>query len=335
MFRKKLRLIALLILTLGINFRAYTQLITVNSSIDRDSIMIGEQVNFNLTVLKDDSLNVLFPLLQDTITGDIEIISDEGIDTTEENGKTKLVRLMKITSFNEGLQIIPPQPVAFRGEGITDTVFSSPVYLHVYSPAIDTTQAIKPIKPPVNTPLNFAEIMPWMLWGFLGMLGLSLIIAVIWLLLHKEKLAKIFTSVKEEAAHVVAFRDLDKLKEEKLPEHGKTKEFYSRLTEIIRRYIEKQYGIPAMEITTIETLELFSKSNPDDQLLDEMLEQLLQLGDLVKFAKQDPSPLENQTNLNNAYLFVQKTYPFFITPVVEENNENNDVESEETVKGDE
>jgi hypothetical protein len=42
-----------------------------------------------------------------------------------------------------------------------------------------------------------------------------------------------------------------------------------------------------------------------------MLKDLLELADLVKFAKEDPLPVENQTNLNNAYLFVQKTYPMF------------------------
>jgi hypothetical protein len=66
-----------------------------------------------------------------------------------------------------------------------------------------------------------------------------------------------------------------------------------------------------MESTTDEILQAFRRANPDDQLLDDILKELLELADLVKFAKEDPLPVDNQTNLNNAYIFVQKTYPLF------------------------
>ena len=80
-----------------------------------------------------------------------------------------------------------------------------------------------------------------------------------------------------------------------------------------------QYDIPAMESTSNEILDAFRKANPDDNLLDDILKELLELADLVKFAREDPLPVDNQTNLNNAYIFVQKTYPLFYDP--ELNNE--------------
>jgi hypothetical protein len=89
------------------------------------------------------------------------------------------------------------------------------------------------------------------------------------------------------------------------------KRYYTRLTEITRHYIERLYDIPAMESTTEEILQAFRRANPEDQLLDEILMELLELADLVKFAREDPLPVDNQTNLNNAYIFVQKTYPMF------------------------
>ncbi len=110
---------------------------------------------------------------------------------------------------------------------------------------------------------------------------------------------------------MIAFRELDRLKEQKLWERGEVKQYYTRLTDITRNYIEKQYGIPAMERTTDEILQAFRRVNTDDGILDEMLSGLLQLADLVKFAREDPLPVDNQTHLNNAYLFVQKTYPLF------------------------
>ena len=121
-----------------------------------------------------------------------------------------------------------------------------------------------------------------------------------------------------EPAHVIAFRELDRLKEEKIWNRGMVKEYYTRLTEITRKYIERQFDIPAMESTTEEILDAFKRANLDDNLLNEMLKELLELADLVKFAKEDPLPVDNQTNLNNAYIFVQKTYPLFYREVTEQ-----------------
>jgi hypothetical protein len=73
-----------------------------------------------------------------------------------------------------------------------------------------------------------------------------------------------------------------------------------------------------MESTTEEILLAFRRSNPEDTLLDEILQELLELADLVKFAKEDPLPVDNQTNLNNAYIFVQKTYPQFFREEVKD-----------------
>jgi len=325
---------AFLILTSGLTSLS-AQLVTVSSSFSKDSAMIGEQLTYVITVVKDPAININFPVFADTIVSNLELLADEGTDSSFVDGKEKLLKSYKVTSFEEGLIIVPPLPLAIAGEDFKDTTYTSLTLLTVTAPVVDTTQAFKPIKPPINTPVNLKEILPWTFRGILGILGLSLIIAIIWLLLHRDRLKEILKPVKEDPPHIVAFRELDRLKEEKLPEQGMVKDFYSRLTEIVRRYIEKQYGIPAMEATTLEILKMFSMNNPDDHILDEMLKELLELGDLVKFAKQDPLPVENQTNLGNAYLFVQKTYPLFMTPGSDEIKDENDVEPEQTVLGDE
>jgi hypothetical protein len=193
-----------------------------------------------------------------------------------------------------------------------------PLMIRVFEPQVDTTQQIKPIKPPINTPLTFRELLPWLGLGtavwFLG----TLIYALIWMNRQRRKDPDIFVLKPQEPAHVIAFRELDRLKGEKLWERGEVKQFYTRLTDITRNYIERQYGIPAMERTTDEILHAFRKTNTEDNLLDEMLSGLLELADLVKFAKEDPLPVDNQTHLNNAYLFVQKTYPLFFREMPEQ-----------------
>jgi hypothetical protein len=183
--------------------------------------------------------------------------------------------------------------------------------IRVFEPVVDTTQQIMPIKPPINTPLTFKEVLPW---AGVGIGGLLLLGTIFYLIRRYRRLKGDSNGVPQkplEPAHVVAFRELDKLKSEKIWEKGLVKLYYSHLTEITRHYIERQYGIPAMERTTDEIMQAFRKTNREDSLLDEMLKELLELADLVKFAREDPLPVDNQTNLNNAYLFVQKTYPLF------------------------
>ena len=288
------------------------QIISVQSKLSSDSMMIGDQVLFTIHVEAAGEVAFRMPVLGDTLSRDLEILAAYGADTSQTgDGAWVIDHSYIITGFEPGMQMIPSQRVIYSFNSIRDTALSMPLMVRVFAPEVDTSQVIKPIKPPLNTPLSFHEVFPWVLLGIAGWMAGTLIFALIWMYRQKQRDPEIFSIKPLEPAHIVAFRDLDKLKESKLWESGRVKEFYTRLTEITRRYIDRQYGVPALERTTQEILEAFRRSNTEDPLLDEMLKELLELADLVKFAKEDPLPMENQTNLNNAYLFVQKTYPMF------------------------
>ncbi len=144
-----------------------------------------------------------------------------------------------------------------------------------------------------------------------GALGLLILAALIVLLVRRMK-GKEPVKLRREVIvppYVRALQSLDQLKKEKIWQKGRVKEYYIILSDTVRQYVQEQFGIDAMESTTGETLQKFRRFAYDDTLLLEMLESLLNLSDLVKFAKEDPTPTENETNLNNAYLFVEKTRP--------------------------
>lgn len=302
-------LFTVLFLAMAIPLKA--QLIRVESILSSDSLMIGEQISYTLRVDAASELNFRLPAIQDTLSSSLEVISLFSTDTIVSEGRTVIEQTYIITGFESGSQIVPSQEVGYS-RGITiDTARSMPLILNVFDPIVDTTQQIKAIKPPINTPVSFKEVLPWAATG-LG--GLLIVGAAVWMLrryLKRKKDPEAFSKKPLEPAHVIAFRDLDKLKDEKIWSKGEVKRYYSRLTEITRHYIERQYDIPAMESTTDEILQAFKRANPEDQLLDEILKELLELADLVKFAREDPLPVDNQTNLNNAYIFIQKTYPLF------------------------
>lgn len=287
------------------------QLIRVQSVLSSDSMMIGEQIHYTLRVDAANDVEFKLPIIRDTLSSTLEIVSQLDSDTITTDGRIAIEQHYLITGFESGPQILPSQEVIYRRGDELDTARSMPLILELYDPLVDTTKQIKPIKAPINTPLSFKEILPW---AALGLGGLLIAGTALWFLRRYFKRKKDpGGSIQKalEPAHVIAFRELDKLKEEKIWTRGEVKQYYTRLTEITRMYIERQYVIPAMESTTDEILHAFRKSNPEDNLLDEILKELLELADLVKFAKEDPLPVDNQTNLNNAYIFVQKTYPLF------------------------
>ena len=305
----------LLLLAPGIS----AQLISVKSQFERDSIMIGDQIAFTIHVEAAENVDFQFPAVKDTLNRNIEVLFPISSDTSVRDGKQVIDQTFMITSFEAGLQIVPPQPVVYQIGDIRDTALSMPILIQVFEPVVDTTQQIKPIKPPMNTPLTFKEVLPWIGIGLFAVLTVFLLFLWIRRYRQRHKNPTLTSQKPLEPAHVIAFRELDRLKEEKIWEKGFVKPYYTRLTEITRRYIERQFGIPAMESTTDEILYSFRKSSAEDSLLDEMLKGLLELADLVKFAKEDPLPVDNQSNLNNAYLFVQKTFPLFYKKDPEQN----------------
>lgn len=296
---------------LGMTVTMQAQLISVKSALSNDSMMIGDQVLFTLHVEAADNLPFQMPLLHDTLSREIEVLFPYAADTSHVGERLVIDHSYIITGFEAGVHMIPAMPVVYEFSAALDTALSMPLIIHVHEPVVDTSQQIKAIKPPMNTPVTLKEALPWVALGGGIWLAGTLLMALIWMYRQHRKDPDIFTLKPLEPAHVVAFKSLDKLKEDKLWESGQVKLYYTRLTEISRQYIERQYGIPAMERTTEEILEAFRRSNTEEPLLDEMLKDLLELADLVKFAKEDPLPVDNQTNLNNAYLFVQKTYPMF------------------------
>ena len=287
------------------------QLISVKSGLSSDSLMIGDQLIYTLSVEAADHVEFTMPLLYDTLGRNLEILSPAVSDSSQADGRRMVRQSYVVTGFEAGMQMVPAQEVVYSNGDFVDTARSMPLMIRVFEPVVDTTQQIKPIKAPLNTPLTLREILPWLLAGAGFLLLATLVFVLLRRYFQRKSDPEEYEARKREPAHVIAFRDLDRLKEEKIWEKGLVKQFYTSLTDITRTYIERQYGIPAMESTTEEILHAFRKSNPEDALLDEILKELLELADLVKFAKEDPLPVYNQTMLNNAYIFVQKTYPLF------------------------
>ena len=179
--------------------------------------------------------------------------------------------------------------------------------LFVKFPPVDLKHGPVDLKKPFAAPITFKEIAPWLL-------AIILLAAILFLVIYainrRNKNRPLFQrpAKPKTPPHLTAIQELDKLKEEQLWQQEKFKDYYTRLTDIVRVYIEDRFKMAAMEQTTHEIIAGFkeSKESIENKSLLE-LKEILELADLVKFAKLTPLPDENFKMLSNAYLFVKET----------------------------
>jgi len=289
---------------------SFAQEVSVLAKLDTNAMLIGDHVGVTLQFTGPAKSQVLWPFLPDTILGSITIIGRGKVDTTYTADKKSVTfsQQMNITCYDSGFYTIPSIPFHYRL--LPDTsrhlATTTMMFLAVHTVKVDTTQAFKPIIGPLNVPITFREILPWILASLAAIL---LIITVIWYFRKRKKKEPIF-QLKPKVVlqpHERALLEFEKLRIKKLWQHGKVKEYHSELTEILRKYIEDRFQVPALEQTSAEiTGSLLNNADCPRNSLDK-LNRLLILADMVKFAKAQPLATENDTSLANGIDFVHET----------------------------
>jgi len=303
----KKKLIILLILIFSIKTNA--QFLQVNAEINRNNCLIGDQLTLKLTLSKPLNKEVLFPQLNDTITSKIEIIKKSKIDTiAKENQQVKLQQSLIITSFDTGLITIPPLHFLIKNDSLYDTISTNPILFTVNAMPVDTTkQTIYDIKPPLNEPFTWDELLNYLLIGLAAVLLIAIAVYVYFRIKNKKPIIPKIQK-PDDPPYVVALNQLNELKEKKLWQKQMYKQYYSELTDIIRIYLEKQFQIPAMESLSSEIIDYLKQKSFEEELVRNM-QSLLTTADFVKFAKATPLPDENDWHWKNAVAFVEKTKP--------------------------
>jgi cell division protein YceG involved in septum cleavage len=196
----------------------------------------------------------------------------------------------------------------FLFETATEKVTSNPVGLTVNTVQVnEQTDDINAEKNIMSAPFSWIELARWSGIG----LAAVLIIAVIVLLLMRFVFNKKVTILPETSevvlpAHVVALQKLEQIKTEKIWQQGQIKQFYTDITDVIREYLSGAYCINAMEMTTDEIVALVKKNKDLDEIRL-VLKDMLELSDLVKFAKFVPLENENEKAVLDAFMIVEKT----------------------------
>jgi len=297
-------------------FHSYGQNINVTASFDSTRILIGDQINFSVTVDQPSSAHLSLPLFRDTIVKNIEILSGPQIDTVPaDNGRLRITGKYLVTSFDTGLYRIAPVFAELSDENGIKRYYSDYSFLEVARVKIappDTSAKIFDIVAPYRAPVTLGEILPWLLI-------VIVLAAIAWLVMKylKTRLKSVKTVLApeiHEPSHLIAFRELEKLRDEQLWQKGEVKGYYSRLTEIVRQYLENRYEVDSLEMTTSETLRALEGKGLKKDRAYNILKSVLTGADLVKFAKYKPDPVENDMCYNDSWEFVEITKQQFTGP---------------------
>lgn len=288
---------------------AGAQEVKLDASFSRDTLWIGDQADFTFQVEQPAGLHLNLPEFTDTLPGGIEILKTLQSDTIrEKEGRILIQRKYRVTSFDTTTVVVPPLEVSYEKDSLRVVLATPPLSLVVKAMPVDTTTVIADIKEPYNAPLTFVELLPWIL-GLLILLAAGYFVYR-YLEKRKEQKHAVPQKVKpSEPAHVIALRDLNQLREEKLWQKGEVKKYYTRLSDILRLYLENRYDLPAMEQTTPEILSGLRDLGFSDRKLFSTLQDILETADLVKFAKHKPQPDKNEAVMLDAVVFVNGTRP--------------------------
>lgn len=303
-------------------FSVQAQKFSANATVQPSEILIGEQALINLQVIAPKDKEILFPVYQDSIVGGLEVLTMGNADTTvTDNVRTINVQYL-VTSFDSTLYFVPSMPVS---DGI-DTVYSNSFGLKVIAPELkDSTLAyleklntgqtdsidfeelrLNDIKPIQKAPFSWKDLLSLLWIPFIILVLLAIIGTIIYLIVRKNKKGYFFTPPPVLPPHVRAMNSLDKIKAEKIWQQERYKEFYTQLTDVLRRYINERYGVNSLEMTSDEILSIIRMKAEEDSVY-ENLKQVLIIADLVKFAKHKPFTDENDLSMMNAYFFVNQT----------------------------
>ena len=250
----------------------------------------------------------------DTLSEQIDIIKRSEVERTADADSNVIVKQqLTLMTFDTGQIQLPAVGLTYA-KSFDDPdrlkAYTDPINLYSTTITVDTTMAYKPIVEPIAAPIQMKEVYPWLL----GVLLLALAIFGIWYW-RKHRKVKVDAEGNIIRGPVIppydkAVGDLKKLREEKIWQSGKVKEYFSSLTDIAREYIEGQFGVNAVEMTTDDILEEIKPLHFPKETYDK-LKNTMEVADLVKFAKYSASTLESDTALSSMTEFVNESYAHY------------------------
>lgn len=309
------RWILMIGLMLGLGGMASAQQVEASAKVQDDHVAVGKPFSLDLTMKVPYGYYVEWnEFATDTLSAQLDILKRGEIQRTADADSNIVVQQqLTLMTFDTGFVQVPPVGLTYAKSAESQMrmkAYTDPIQLYSNTITVDTTQAFRPMVPPIEQPVSMKEVFPWIL----GVLLLALAGLVVWYFVkhRKPKLDENGEPVKGPVTppYDKAIGDLESLKQQKLWQAGKIKEYYSNLTDIAREYIEGQFKVNAVEMTTDDILQEVRELDFSPELFGK-LKDTMELADLVKFAKYTTSPLENDNAMSDMTDFVNDSYAHY------------------------
>lgn len=290
--------------------------VMVTAKLDSVNLLMGKLTTLHMEVVQDQGKPGGFRVFENAnkalgyvgVCGDsIELRTSYKTDTMElGSGRIQINYQIPLQAFDSGTYRLPE----FVYVSESDSARSNALTLNVVSvnvSADDPIAGFAKVAEPEGA--QFFDFVPdWLadFWWVILIVLLS-VVAFIWGMRRYKKEGTVLPKKPEPTPYEVAITGLRKLKEKKLWEQGMEKEYFTDLTDILRVYLDKRFGINAMEMTTREIMDNLYNSDVKDKR--DYMRQILNVADFVKFAKVRPLPADNIAAYDNAVKFVEETKP--------------------------
>ena len=280
------------------------------------TIAIGEQTRLTIAAtrgIRQNQADFAWPDWKDSIYGGLELLSPFESDTIVvdlDNGSVAFAirRMYVVTCWDSGFVTIPPIGIPYG----TDTIFSNSLVLNVLLAAPGEAGKIAATADIRNTEWTlterFTQWLPWVL-GLLFAIVLLIFIIRKWRAREPSEEKEASIEFKPtELAHITALRDLRRIESNAIWKTGEVKRHHSNTSEALRRYLEGRFDFRALERST-EEIKLGVSNLPLLNKDTETLLEVLELSDLVKFAKWNPTADDHIRVVKRAIRFVEQTLP--------------------------
>ena len=304
------RLLHTFMLSLLLTLPLVGQEVRVIPTLEPTKILIGEQTTLQVRIAhpKDAAARLILP--KDTLVTGVEIMAVALTDSVEVTDRIREhVYSVTLTAFDSANYVLNNIQAMVAGE-LYDAN-EAPI-LVVNTVPVDLTQpdTFSDIKAQWKPDFVWKDYL-WIIITVLTVLLLALGGYFLWRYLKKRKET---TNVEKQSAEPLAdpyeeaLRSMEQLREARLWEQNQVKEYYTTMTDILRRFIWRVYGIDTAEKTSGEILESFH-STVNNQSLQNDLRKILTTADIVKFAKYIPMPDDNISLMNASVSFVKEQKP--------------------------
>jgi hypothetical protein len=266
----------------------------VSASMDRNKILIGEQVTLQIKV---ENFNDRTTFLQswfyvsDT-SMHIQVVKREAVDTIDAGGLTTYVQKLTVTSFDSGKWKLSPMQVMMqeRSTGKQTILQTDSLFLEVLPVDVSTMQSYHDIKD-----ILAVETKPDYTLYIAIAVSVIILAILVWLLLRRKNTKKEEPQkpVYKGTALEYALQKIKELEQEDLFAKGQVKLFYTKLSDIWKKYFSDQLQVRSAQSTSGELMVLLSVYLQNEKSSTQFY-QLLRLADAVKFAKYIPGTDENK-----------------------------------------